>query len=526
MLSQFGDVERAVDRFRVLLGDGAVRAEAAELSEFLDPYPLGDAAEFAPGAVVSPSSVEEVQAIVRVANELRVPLWATSRGKNNGYGGASPRLAGSVVVELTRMNRVLEVDEDGAYAVVEPGVRFRDLHAHLREHGHRLWVSVPELDWGSVIGNGLERGFGYTPYGEHVSNQCGYEVVLPNGELLRTGMGAMTASKSWHLYQRGFGPSVDGLFQQSNLGIVVKSGMWLMPTPETFMCVDISVPRFEDLAQLIDVLRPLRLDGTISGTAVINDALSAALLIGPRTPWYDGPGPAPESVVRKVMDTFGIGRWNLWFGLYGLAARVAADFDAVQRAFSTIEGVDIKSVSYPGDVSPDDVEPMHRTRAGIPSMHVVRATEWRERTPGTGAHAAFSPIVPSRGSDAMRAVELFRRRVEEYGFDFIGIFIVGQRHMREIVELIWDGSDAEQVSASRELFGALIEDGAALGYGEYRTHVAVMDEVARQFDFNDHALLRFQETIKDALDPNGILAPGKSGIWPAGMRDGRIPKKR
>jgi 4-cresol dehydrogenase (hydroxylating) len=48
-----------------------------------------------------------------------------------------------------------------------------------------------------------------------------------------------------------------------------------------------------------------------------------------------------------------------------------------------------------------------------------------------------------------------------------------------------------------------------------------MDHVADQFDFNDHALRRLNETIKDAVDPNGILSPGKSGIWPRGMREER-----
>ncbi|OBJ99953.1 FAD-binding oxidoreductase [Mycobacterium sp. 1245852.3] len=522
MLSELHDIERVVDRFRALLGDGAVRAESAELSDFLDPYPVGDASEFAPGAVLSPSSVEEVQGIVRVANELRVPLWATSRGKNNGYGGAAPRLAGAVVVELTRMNRVLEVDEDGAYAVIEPGVRFRDLYAYLRQHDHRLWISVPELDWGSVIGNGLERGFGYTPYGAHVTRQCGYEVVLPDGDLLRTGMGAMTGSKSWHLYRPGYGPSVDGLFQQSNLGIVVKSGVWLMPTPETFKCVDIGVPRFEDLTALVDVLRPLRIDGTIAGTALIGGAVGAAMLAtGQRAPWYDGPGAAPESVARDVMDAFGIGRWNMSFGLYGSAARVAADFEAVQRAFSTIDGVDIRSTTYPGDVGADEVAPQHRTRSGVPSMNAERMIEWRERTPGTGAHTCFSPVVPLRGADAMRAAEMVRSRCEQYGFDYLGVFLAGERYLNHVVELVWDGSDAEQTRATRELFGVLIEDAAAEGYGEYRTHLAFMDLVAQQFDFNGHALLRLQETIKDVVDPNGILAPGKSGVWPAWMRDGR-----
>jgi 4-cresol dehydrogenase (hydroxylating) len=510
--------DHAVARFEALLGSGAVASQPEALADHLDPYPFGDRAEFAPGAVLSPSSVEEVQAIVRVANELGVPLWAVSRGKNNAYGGASPRVAGSVVVELTRMNRVLEVNEESAYAVVEPGVRFFDIYEHLKSAGHKLWASVPELGWGSVIGNGLDRGLGYTPYGEHSTKHCGYEVVLPDGSLLRTGMGAMANSASWHLYQPGYGPSVDGLFQQSNFGIVVKAGVWLMPEPEQFMCVDVSVPEFDDIAALIDRLRPLRLDGTVQSPAMIGEALGAAAHMGPREPWYDGPGVAPESVVQKIMSELGIGRWTLFFGLYGPEARVAADFQAVERSFGSIPGVDIKATTYPGGATEEEVHPMHRTRAGIPGMHAERLHEWRAGTRGTGSHTGFSPVLPLRGKDALRASAKIRARVEEYGFDYMGAFHAGQRYMNHIVELIWDGGDPEQVAAVRELFGLLITDAAQDGHGEYRTHIAFMDHVARQFDFNDHALLRLHETIKDAIDPNGVLAPGKSGIWPRGMR--------
>ena len=374
----------AVGRFEALLGADAVRSTPEDTVEFLDPYPFGDTAEFAPGAVVSPSSVEEVQAIVRVANELRVPLWTVSRGKNNAYGGSAPRVAGSVVVELTRMNRVLEVNEESAYAVVEPGVRFFDIYDHLKSNGHKLWASVPELGWGSLIGNGLDRGLGYTPYGEHGTKHCGYEIVLPDGSLVRTGMGAMTNSASWHLYQPGYGPSVDGIFQQSNFGIVVKAGVWLMPEPEHFMAVDISVPEFDDLEALIDRLRPLRLDGTVQSPAMIGEAIGAAAHIGARDPWYDGDGVAPDDVVRKIMSAFGIGRWTLFFGLYGSEARIAADFAQVEKAFGPIPGVDIKGTMYAGDVTEDDVDPFHKTRAGIPGMHADHITEWRAGTRGTG----------------------------------------------------------------------------------------------------------------------------------------------
>ncbi|WBL19344.1 FAD-linked oxidase C-terminal domain-containing protein [Citricoccus sp. NR2] len=65
----------------------------------------------------------------------------------------------------------------------------------------------------------------------------------------------------------------------------------------------------------------------------------------------------------------------------------------------------------------------------------------------------------------------------------------------------------------------LVDEATAEGYGQYRTHLALMDQVMKTFDFNDNVLLRFSERIKDALDPNSIMAPGKSGIWGARYRD-------
>jgi hypothetical protein len=74
--------------------------------------------------------------------------------------------------------------------------------------------------------------------------------------------------------------------------------------------------------------------------------------------------------------------------------------------------------------------------------------------------------------------------------------------------------DADLTARGDRLFHALVKDAAAAGYGEYRTHLSYMDEVADTFSYNDHALRRFNERVKDAIDPNGILAPGRNGIWP------------
>lgn len=124
------------------------------------------------------------------------------------YGGNSPVVQGSVILDLHRMNKIVEINEEYAYAIVEPGVTFFNLYEEIKRRGLGLWPSAPSLGWGSIIGNCLERGFGYTPDGEHSQSQCGMEVVLPNGELVRTGMGAMDGSSLSALY-KGYKISVN-----------------------------------------------------------------------------------------------------------------------------------------------------------------------------------------------------------------------------------------------------------------------------------------------------------------------------
>ena len=111
--------------------------------------------------------------------------------------------------------------------------------------------------------------------------------------------------------------------------------------------------------------------------------------------------------------------------------------------------------------------------------------------------------------------QLKRSRDRLREFDFYGSFTVKDRFAVNINMLLYNRDDEQQVKRIRALFDALIADARQAGYGEYRTHLDWMDRVATSYDFNDNALLRLNEKVKDALDPNGILAPGKQGVWPS-----------
>ena len=204
--------DKALAAFAGVVGHEWVLSSDEDRDTYLDIYAPGDESRHAPAAAIAPASVEEVQAIVRLANEHRIPLWPISRGKNYGYGGSAPRLTGTVVLDLGRMKRILEVDAELGYCVLEPGVGFFDLYQYLSERKIPLWLSIPGNAWGSVLGNALERGFAATPYGDHTSFIGGMEVVLPSGELVRTGMGAMRSTPNWPLFKHGFGPCWDQMF--------------------------------------------------------------------------------------------------------------------------------------------------------------------------------------------------------------------------------------------------------------------------------------------------------------------------
>lgn len=476
-----------------------------------DPYPYGAPAA-GPAAVVTPGSVEEIQAVLAIAREHRVPLWTVSTGRNLGYGGAAPRSAGNVVVDLRRMNRVLEVDDDLGVAVVEPGVSFLDLYAHLRRHGHRLLMSVPDIGWGSPIGNALERGFGYAPSWDHSAHLCGLEVVMANGRVVRTGMGAMTGNAAWHLYRGGFGPALDGLFQQSNFGIVTRAGVSLLRQPETVVTCHVKAPRTEDLGPLVDVLRPLIVDGTIQSNAIIGNATVAASMMSDRGSWWAEAGAMPHDAVEAMARGLQLGRWNARFGLYGPEVLTSVRLQVVRRAVErALPGAELSTRAYAGDVDAKQAHPADHAQLGIPGMALLRMAAWRGGNP---AHTDFSLVCPATRADVERQHTLIKDGVERRGWDYAGGFTLGGRHAIALALLAFDRDDPEQTARVHRTMAELIDAGAAAGYAPYRAHLNFMDRISDLYGHGDHALRAVQETIKNALDPLGILAPGKQGIWP------------
>ena len=178
--------------------------------------------------VVMPRTVEEVQKIVKLANKEKIPLVPMGAGMT--LSGLTIPIKGGIVVDMKRMDKILEINEVSRYALIEAGVTTGILTAYLEKHHPDLDVSIPDAPpSATVTGNALIHGSGFLSqkYGNHGEMINGLEVVLPNGELCK--LGSCCVSDYW--FTRGPIPDLIGLFISSfgTLGIATKISIKLYP---------------------------------------------------------------------------------------------------------------------------------------------------------------------------------------------------------------------------------------------------------------------------------------------------------
>ncbi|KAH6995434.1 glycolate oxidase [Ilyonectria destructans] len=521
-------LEQTLAELITIVGEDGVFT-GASLSEYIDPFQLMEGENHVPSAAVCPDSVEKLQAVLKVANKFRIPLWTCSRGKNLGYGGPAPRVSGSIVLDLHRMNSILEVNENFAYAVVEPGVTFFDLYNYCRSNNVPLWPSVPTLGWGSVLGNTVDRGFGYTPLGDHHQHICGMEVVLANGEVVRTGQFAISNAKTAHLSKLSFGPSIEGLFLQSNLGVVTKLGIWLYPQPQSFMSCTLDMDEPEDIGVIVDVLGSLRRQDILQNNPVIRNIVALSSASHRLEDIWTGQGPIPRERLRHLQQKIDIGYWRAQFGLYGPSDLVKERFKIIeQKVNQDAPAARLRCQHFEGtDGEPVDAESIPSAlgggQVGVPNMWALPMVQYRCKrgSDGIGAHTDFSPILPASGKDVLEWFLAAKNIHETEGVDIYCGGHLHARHMIMINMMVIDKTKLQQEQACTRVFGKLAKEAKRRGISKYRSHLRDMDTVADMYDFNNHAYQRFVQELKEKLDPNGILSPGKQGIWPKGYRKPR-----
>jgi 4-cresol dehydrogenase (hydroxylating) len=499
-----------------------------------------------PLAIVYPKSTAEVQRIVQLANDFGVPIWPHSTGLNWGWSN-SPLQEGAVMIILERMNRIISVDENLAYAVIEPGVSYESLNNYLKEHHIKLWADCTAgPPKGSVLGNALDRGVGVTTHGEHFASLCGLEVVLGNGDVLRTG-----GEATRHTYKWGTGPVLEGLFSQGNLGIVTQGGIWLMPEPEAHVMVGFILQDELHFAELMDRLRKLALEGVIPDKIRLTNDFAVLTLVTQRMKEeVQGKNALTEGDLQQLRGKYHVGRWGFCSSIYGRKEQVRAMRQIIERELSPfgrlvfMDDAKLRRIKkilpyalrlhhkYPNLINfiSDKLlkvslpvlqifPALYGTYQGVPTEQIVRRAYFRssQERPEKDVHIAkaqiglmwFGPMVPLEGEALLDYVNDCRARFRAYDLDcYFTILMLNARTVVPLMGIMYRKEDPSEQDRVKALYLELFEEASRRGYQPFRCGRLGWPLIFK----NSPDLLNLNEKIKNLVDPHHIIAPGKYGI--------------
>jgi glycolate oxidase len=449
----------------------ALRAELPELRLLTDvsdreSYRRDETAHFEPGlplAVALPSSTEEVSAIMRLATEHRVPV--VPRGAGSGLSGGSAGIEGALTVAFTRMNRILEIDRVNRLVVTQPGVINADLKAAVAKEGLFYAPDPASYEFCSIGGNiGTNAGgLCCVKYGVTRDAVAALEVVLADGTVLRTGSRNVKDVAGYALTQLFVG-------SQGSLALVTEATLRLRPAP----------PPSETMLAFF---------------ATIEDA-------GAAVERMTSDGLAPCTL--ELMDRFTIAAVDDWHQL-GL--------DREAAALLLIES------DLPGAAAGAELERAAAACEAASASQVVRATDRAEadwlRQVRRLAFRALERVGVARMEDVavprselvemISAIERIAA-AHEVRCGTFGHVGDGNLHPTFVWERGDTASEERAHAACEELYRAAMALGGTLT-GEHGIGAARLPFLVEQ---RGEVAVRVMQSIKAALDPLGILNPGRA----------------
>ncbi|MBD9394548.1 FAD-binding oxidoreductase [Acidovorax sp. ACV01] len=528
---------QAVAEWRTLLGANCVLP--AQSADAL--YGGGGALRIP--AALRPTQAQSVQEIVRIASRHRISLYPVSTGRNWGYGGASPPSEHCVILDLSLLNRIIAVDAESGTVTIEPGVTQGQLRAHL--DGLGLPFMVPTTGAGpsaSLVGNALERGYGITPRADHFDAVMTIEAVLPDGRLYRPRLAALGGKRIGQGYKWGIGPYLDGLFSQSNFGVVTQMTIALAQRPPHVEAFYVFLNKEEQLQPALLALRGLlrTTGGVMGGVNILNGYRLASMTCPYPADVLARGTPLQADELAGLLQAHGLGAYVIIGSVYGEAPVARAAVAAIMRGFAhcssrrvslTRRKADILcrlASRFPRIASRLGLGPDHASRMlsalnlmeGIPDDVALRLPYWKSGAalPGDLPRALlsgergliwYSPLVPMTPEAVVAFQVMVTRVCLLHGFEpLITLTSLSDRCFDSSVPLLFDGRSAAQKERAHRCFDMLFDEGRQLGFVPYRMGSQFFHKLEAE---NDPALA-LARSLKQWLDPDNIISPGRYNL--------------
>ncbi|RZJ60100.1 MAG: FAD-binding oxidoreductase [Acidovorax sp.] len=530
-------LQHALADWRGLLGaDGVLTPQHAATK-----YGGGSARYIA--AALQPAQSSSVQEIVRIAARHRIALHPVSTGRNWGYGGATPPSDHCVVLDLSLLNRIIAVDAELGTATIEPGVTQGQLRAHLDRLGLRFMIPTtgagPSV---GLVGNALERGYGITPHADHFGAVMSLEAVLPDGSLYRPRLAALGGERVAQGYKWGVGPYLDGLFSQSNFGVVTQMTIALAERPPHVEAFYVFLDRHDQLAPALRTLRGLlRSTGGIMGGVNILNGYRLASMTCPYPEDAAARGePLQAHELAALLKAHRLGAYLIIGSVYGEAPVARAAVKTIMRSFAHCSGRQVSLTRRKAEALQRLAQRFPRIAArlgfgedqasrmlsalnlmdGIPDDVALRLPYWKSRAPlpddltrellsGDRGLIWYSPLVPMAPDDVLAFEAMVTRVCLQHGFEpLITLTSLSNRCFDSSIPLLFDARSPIEKDRAERCYRMLFDEGRRLGIVPYRMGSQAFHLLHAEGDTG----LDLGRSLKRLLDPHGIISPGRYNL--------------
>ena len=426
-----------------------------------------------PGLVVLPGTADEVQRVVRACHEAEVPFVA--RGSGSGLSGGALPIEDGVLIALSRLRRVIEVDLDNQRVVVEPGVT--NIAVSQAVGPDHFFPPDPSSQIVCSIGGNVAENSGGAhcfKYGFTTNYVTGLELVLPDGTMVRLGGKEVDAP----------GYDLIGAFvgSEGTLGVVTKIWVRVIPKPET---VRTMVAFFDSTSTAGEAVSEIVSHGIVPGAIEMMDNLSIRACEDATHAGF--PREAGAALVVE---------------LDGPEAECEARFDQVVELCERIGADSIR-------VAADDAE---------------RELIWKARKAAFAAMGRIAPnyYVQDSVIPRTRLAEVLRRideLADEYELQVANVFHAGDGNLHPLV--CYDGGREGEPERAEKLAGEIVKACVELGGSITGEHGVGVDKKAYMPQmFSEPDLATFQR-LRCAFDPAGLANPGK--VMPTPRLCGEVP---
>lgn len=431
---------------------------------------------FLPDFVVQPETTEHVSAVVKLANRYRIPL--VPRGGGTGMWGGAVPTHGGIVLDMRKMHRILDVDEEKRLVTVQAGVLVRGLATYLEKRGFFV-ADKPESWFSATIGARTQaNGIGYLynlRYGRSVGQVLCLEVVLPTGEVIRTGPPK--------IYDPASGYDLTRLFSctEGTLGIVTEVTLRIYKLPEYRVFRIIAFPAY---AEMISAVMAIRDSGLVPETIETMDGISYRLYLQ----GVNAGKVSPQHISRTM--------GAMVIGCAGVKKIAEAQVDFTQEICTRFGGNPspdgcVEAWAAFRETYPINPFPLYTALMKKPIKYVLDATVHLESTP-----------------DVVRA---YHRLLDKYGVESHGIVSVHcapDFHAAVYAQAYVDERNEKEIETIRQMQDEIHNYVTSIGGGI--GGAGGIGLMRMEYGKNQYAsALDFMKRLKQILDPNNIMNPGK-----------------